>query len=238
MAETSRDILRRVHQANGALRAGQPVLIHPSTAGGPAYLCAAAESVSEDTLALMRRQQDKPLLAFSANRAAVLHIAPTGDETICAPLPKSFGLRDLQQLADPTHDLDNPFRGPLKRLLAQSPEAVSAAVDACKRALLLPVAVCVSWPGKAPEGVVSVNEDDIAEYEKHAAHSLHRIASARVPLKEAENARVIAFRPEDGGIEHLAIVVGELNTDKPVLVRLHSECFTGDLLGSLKCDCG
>src|SRR6185437_11268514 len=42
----------------------------------------------------------------------------------------------------------------------------------------------------------------------------------------------------DGGPEHYAIVIGQSSTQSPVLARLHSECFTGDLLGSLKCDCG
>src|SRR3546814_1167621 len=59
-----------------------------------------------------------------------------------------------------------------------------------------------------------------------------------VPLAGAEQARIIAFRPDDGGMEHLAIVIGEPPPDVPVLLRLHSECFTGDLLGSLRCDCG
>ncbi len=64
------------------------------------------------------------------------------------------------------------------------------------------------------------------------------MSEARVPLEDAENATVIAFRPEDGGQEHLAIVIDEPAKDKPVLIRLHSECFTGDLIGSLRCDCG
>jgi GTP cyclohydrolase II len=62
------------------------------------------------------------------------------------------------------------------------------------------------------------------------------VSRARVPLAGAEDARVLAYRPSDGGIEHLAIVIGE--PKEPVLIRLHSECFTGDLLGSLRCDCG
>jgi GTP cyclohydrolase II len=49
---------------------------------------------------------------------------------------------------------------------------------------------------------------------------------------------VLAFRPSDGGPDHLAVVVGEPLPDRPVLVRVHSECLTGDLLGSLRCDCG
>jgi GTP cyclohydrolase II len=73
---------------------------------------------------------------------------------------------------------------------------------------------------------------------KNAANSLTQVSQARVPLENAEDAQVIAFRPRDGGIEHLAIIIGKVDPLKPVLVRLHSECFTGDLVGSLRCDCG
>jgi GTP cyclohydrolase II len=59
-----------------------------------------------------------------------------------------------------------------------------------------------------------------------------------VPLAYAENARLIAFRPRDGGGEHLAILIGAPDPAAPVLVRLHSECFIGDLLASLRCDRG
>ncbi|MSO66149.1 MAG: GTP cyclohydrolase II, partial [Alphaproteobacteria bacterium] len=52
------------------------------------------------------------------------------------------------------------------------------------------------------------------------------------------NSEIVAFRPADGGIEHVAILIGKPDGRQPVLVRLHSECFTGDLLGSLRCDCG
>src|SRR5882762_10639311 len=64
-----------------------------------------------------------------------------------------------------------------------------------------------------------------------------------VPLRGAEEAELVAFRPANGGQEHYAILIGskgaaQLAPPGPVLTRLHSECFTGDLLGSLKCDCG
>ncbi len=59
-----------------------------------------------------------------------------------------------------------------------------------------------------------------------------------MPLRDAETTRIIAFRPSDGGLEHLAILIGDPDPATPVLTRLHSECFTGDLLGSLRCDCG
>jgi GTP cyclohydrolase II len=71
-----------------------------------------------------------------------------------------------------------------------------------------------------------------------ALTGLERVAEARVPLAAAEDARLVAFRPGDGGTEHLAILIGTPDPAKGALVRLHSECFTGDVLASLRCDCG
>ena len=85
---------------------------------------------------------------------------------------------------------------------------------------------------------MTLTAGDADLYDLAAAASLHPVSSARVPLAGAENTQVIAYRPADGGVEHLAIVIGDLDVNQPVLIRMHSECFTGDLLGSLKCDCG
>ncbi|MBV8577926.1 MAG: GTP cyclohydrolase II, partial [Acetobacteraceae bacterium] len=68
--------------------------------------------------------------------------------------------------------------------------------------------------------------------------ALRRVAEARLPLDAAQDARLVAFRSADAGIEHLAILVGDPESAEAPLVRIHSECFTGDLLGSLRCDCG
>jgi GTP cyclohydrolase II len=91
-------------------------------------------------------------------------------------------------------------------------------------------------------GLLSVRAEDVLAYPAGMAASLTRVASAVVPLEDAPDARIVAFRAADGGIEHLAILVGrpeEVPPGAPApLTRLHSECFTGDLLGSLRCDCG
>ena len=64
------------------------------------------------------------------------------------------------------------------------------------------------------------------------------VSAARVPLEAAAASRVHVFRPDDGSEEHYAIEIGSPRRSDPVLARLHSACFTGDVLGSLKCDCG
>ncbi|NAZ18077.1 GTP cyclohydrolase II RibA, partial [Glutamicibacter soli] len=60
----------------------------------------------------------------------------------------------------------------------------------------------------------------------------------RLPLQAAERSKLHIFRPDDGGEEHYVVEIGDPPRDQPVLARLHSACFTGDVLGSLKCDCG
>ena len=57
-------------------------------------------------------------------------------------------------------------------------------------------------------------------------------------LQVSEAGRLHVYRPNSGGDEHYAVEIGVPERSKPVLTRLHSACFTGDILGSLKCDCG
>ena len=73
---------------------------------------------------------------------------------------------------------------------------------------------------------------DVAEYQRSLT------VSDDVTARQAERTRVVAYRPGDGGKPHLALVIGDPKPDEGALIRVHSECFTGDLLGSLRCDCG
>ena len=79
-------------------------------------------------------------------------------------------------------------------------------------------------------------------HQVEASLGLRRVAEVPVPLEDAPDARIVAFRAPDAGIEHMAILVGRPEEAARAgivpLVRIHSECFTGDLLGSLRCDCG
>jgi GTP cyclohydrolase II len=79
--------------------------------------------------------------------------------------------------------------------------------------------------------------DEILAYEQRVTTTLRPVSQARLPLGAAD-AQLIAFRSGAGSPEHLAMIIGQPERDQPILTRLHSECFTGDLLGSLRCDCG
>jgi GTP cyclohydrolase II len=159
--------------------------------------------------------------------------------------PDADALR-IRRLVDPTlgsADVDASLA-----VLAEPPRSLAtASVQLAKLARLLPAAlVALTPPAELDEvrrwarshSLLLVERDDVEAYPGLVARRLTRVSEARVPLADAEDTRIVAFRPLDGGGEHLAIVVGRPDPTKAVLVRLHSQCFTGDLIGSLRCDCG
>jgi GTP cyclohydrolase II len=91
-------------------------------------------------------------------------------------------------------------------------------------------------PGETTATAISAAA--IHDYDNLVVRSLKMVTRARVPFEGAEESAIVAFRAGNGDPEHYAILIGDPAPDRPVLARLHSECFTGDLLGSLRCDCG
>lgn len=112
------------------------------------------------------------------------------------------------------------------------------AVKLMKIGGLLPQAVILETPKSGQGDFLAVTEAEIQAYPAQLAASLEQVSEARVPLEDAQEAKIVAFRPRFGHQEHLAIVVGEPQKDEAAYVRLHSSCITGDVLGSLRCDCG
>lgn len=231
-------LLQHVQAASAELRRGDIVAVQFDDA---VYGVVASEIASDGALRrLSQLAEDEPFVALTARRAAVLHILPTGADVIHVMADEPMDAAAIRSLADPTKDLSNPLRGPLSSDKAPVHAAVEAAVKLCKLAQLLP-SVCaarIDDPAAMPETVTRVSVEEIEHFDEVAARAMRPVSSARVPLAGAEEARLIGFRAIDGGVEHYAIVVGEPDADAPVLTRIHSECFTGDLLGSLKCDCG
>jgi GTP cyclohydrolase II len=110
-------------------------------------------------------------------------------------------------------------------------EASRAALDLARSAGLLP-ALWVLDPSAAE---FSVSAGDVARERQQP--SVEIVARARLPLEDMPPTQIVAFRTSDDGQEHVALLIGAFG-GKPPLVRLHSECLTGDVFGSLKCDCG
>ncbi|HEX5653352.1 MAG TPA: bifunctional 3,4-dihydroxy-2-butanone-4-phosphate synthase/GTP cyclohydrolase II [Chitinophagaceae bacterium] len=78
---------------------------------------------------------------------------------------------------------------------------------------------------------------DLIEYRIKTDSLVEEIVRVELPTRYG-NFQLVAFREKNSSNEHLALLKGEWQKDEPILVRVHSSCFTGDILGSLRCDCG
>nr|WP_235903779.1 GTP cyclohydrolase II [Pontixanthobacter luteolus] len=144
-----------------------------------------------------------------------------------------FDLPTARPIADPALDLLNPMKGPFKAEQIEWQTQAETAMELARIAGILPAfLVAPSGAGEA-ECLVS---GDLAAWSDTA--QLRIATQARLPVNASEDARIIAFRSADDLREHVALVIGQQSADSVPLVRLHSECLTGDILGSLKCDCG
>jgi GTP cyclohydrolase II len=237
----------RVERAAGDFRRGAPVLINDMD--GENGLIVAAETVDDGTLQVLVRRFGAPTLILTHARASTLKIRLYTADVVSIPLQNDSRAMDIRAIADPSTDLDHPLKGPFEAVREPIPATASAAVRLAKLAGLLPSALLFRIAANhrerlvLDEGLAEVSVSDIARFADSAAQTLALVVRASVPLEGAEDAELVAFRPADGGQEHYAILIGnkgsaELAPPGPVLTRLHSECFTGDLLGSLKCDCG
>jgi GTP cyclohydrolase II len=175
-------------------------------------------------------------LMISGERAAALNLANERDAADPAG-PVLIGHAEWLDaatalaIADPGRDLERGPIGPLHPIAAECIETSRAALDLARSAGLLP-SLWVLDP-KVAELCVSI--DDIVRERKQP--SVEIVARAALPLENMPPTQIVAFRASDDGQEHVALVVGAFG-GKPPLVRLHSECLTGDVFGSLKCDCG
>ena len=237
------DAMVSVERAAGDLRRGLPIVLVPEK--GAASLIASAELICEDVVDAMRFWSGRaPHILLTHRRAATLKIRLYTEQIVAVELPLDERARAAVALADPTRDMHDPLMGPWKA--SRDPLSASAlpAIQLVKFAELLPAVIEAPIDQRKIEklcrmhALTRVATSDIVAHASAQHVALKIVARAQLPLAGAEKTRVLAFRPQGGGREHLALIVGDPEPPGPVLIRLHSECLTGDLLGSLKCDCG
>ncbi len=219
-----------VARAAEALRRGAPVRV--VGADGIGITALAVETASDHALVTLK---GAARLLLTHARARTLKIRLYTPGVVALALTRPLKVDALRAIADPTADMASPLKGPFDTLRETLPDADAASVKLAKLAGLLPAIVAVR---ASVAGAAFVRAQDIRDYEDESVRSLELITRARVPLEGAEETELVAFRAKDAGPEHYAIVIGHPARGKAVLTRLHSECFTGDLLGSLRCDCG
>jgi GTP cyclohydrolase II len=175
---------------------------------------------------------------LAATRAAAVLRRPVPEVPVALRLGAEPTPEALRALADPVAGLALP-----ERLEAvPTPALAEAALALAKLARMLPALLAApagtdAARRAAERGVLSVAAADVLAG-SGAATALVQVAATALPMQQAPDGRVVAFRAPDTGVEHLAILVGRPEEAAAPLVRVHSQCFTGDLLGSLRCDCG
>jgi GTP cyclohydrolase II len=231
-----------VARARADLRIGAPIAL-VSGAGGALVL--AAETARAERLEDLRRLAPAGVdLAISHRRADTLAARAYDGDIARIALPQDADIDWVRATADPSLDLSHPLRGPYRTRREGSAGLHRLGILLAKQARLLPAVLVAAWPDAAEVERLSASagltrlDELMVHRAAEASVSLARVAGASVPTRFAQAGRVHVFRPADGGEEHYAVEIGQPDRARPVLARLHSACFTGDVIGSLKCDCG
>ena len=213
-----------LERALAELRAGRPILLE--SAQGRAVLAAVdalsipafAAIASFPGIELVLPKARARALGLAVEGAVALPLAGLDHETVChlaagaeAETPASWASADAMGLLG---------------------------IELCKQALLLP-AVLIA---EISESVaLPIHRLTLAEAEAALGQSrlsLEIVSRARIPLAGDIEASFVVFRGAPGLRDQLAVIVGDPDPEGPVALRLHSACLTGDLFGSLRCDCG
>ncbi len=223
-------------RARADLRVGVPVVLGLD---GAAALVASAETLSAERLAALRLI-GAPVLAITPRRAETLKARAYSEHVARVMVPEEADADWIQTIADPADDLMAPMKGPLSTERGGDERIARAAVALTKTAHLLPAALLVPVEdGPAAAAAHGLTWLDLTGVEDLGEIGrLTEVSAARVPMAVSKAGRLHIYRPGDGTEEHYAVEIGRPDREKPVLARLHSACFTGDVLGSLKCDCG
>lgn len=218
---------RAVARAVDALRRGWPVAIGP-------YALLAIETGDAGQLSAFDPDGAADVL-LSAGRAETLKLANQREaanpgHAVRIERAPWLDFDAATALADPALDLATPLKGPFRAVPAGDQAAADAALELARVAGVLPAFFVRDAAGDS-----AISPKDIAAFSDPAR--LRLATRARLPVEADEHAEIAAFRTDDGGDMHVALILGQPDGTPP-LVRLHSECLTGDVLGSLKCDCG
>lgn len=217
----------QIFRARAELRMGLAIAV-----GG--WIAASVETLRPDRLAAMQAL-GQPVLTVTARRAETLKARAYDGDLARITVPAEADLAWLRAVADPAADLMTPMKGPFQTERGGDTQPHLAAIMLAKSARLLPAMLMVR--AEAPIGMPDLPPQAVIDT-LTAESILHPVIAARLPLEASVQSRLHVFRPEDGGIEHYAVEIGEPSRQGTPLVRLHSACFTGDVVGSLKCDCG
>lgn len=228
----------RLARARSDLRIGLPVVL---VNGARAVAAVSAETMRDGRLRALLELDRDAAVAVTARRASTLKARAYDGDLARILVPPDADSAWILAVADPSADLRRPMKGPLSTARGGSAGLHRAAVELARQARLLPSAV-VAEIGNAAEFAdrhsLSVVDCGVAGDLAPADRTPKLVASAELPLRVSPCARIHVYRLDADSEEHCAVEIGTPSRDGAVLARLHSACFTGDILESLKCDCG
>jgi GTP cyclohydrolase II len=219
------------------LRRGRAIEVADGARG---VVVAAIETLQEPLLGrLLAANGDRAAVFVTAERALAAGLSRQLSGPVAIGVPPGTDLNALRALAGvngvapvdgAAFDVD---------LSPDGAALIAAALQLAKAGQLVPALVGFPSTARSSDGVLTVAVGDIASHApRFGHHALQLISRARVPLADAVESEIAVFRDEHSLAEHVAVVIGKPNAQDAVPVRLHSACLTGDLLGSLRCDCG
>ena len=228
------------------LRRGRLLYITASNGRAPAAgtLVATVESLSRQTLDQLRRFDSGHVrLAVTDHRARAMGFANGHERGVSIGLN---GENDVEQILRLSSAIGNYATKSVD--LREASQAELGGLTLARLGGLLPAVVSARGDfARQPAlqqlldsgEMLSATTDQIDELAADAGVELVYVSDGPVPLEDAEEARFVCFREANGLREHVAIIIGKQESwPDPVPVRIHSACVTGDLFGSLRCDCG
>lgn len=235
----------RLDRMQTEFRRGRPVVMETADPAAPVVMLAAVETLSATRLQGLVQAAGTPLLVLTAERLRAIGWSPVSG-ALSLRLGPPITIERVQRLAAVLSGA--AITAEAADLAGSRPAgaALEGVLKLTKRARLVPALLMFEVPAAALPGLRQAEVHRIFDSDwtasiglaPGAASELIRVSDARMPIAACDDCTLVLFREPHGDAEHVAIVVGQPDLTRPVPVRMHSACLSGDLLGSRRCDCG
>jgi len=236
----------RLDRMQTEFRRGRPVLMETADPAAAVVMLAAVETLSTTRLQALVQAAGAPRLLLTAERLRAIGWSQVSGARALL-LGSAITVERVQRLAAvlpgaATRAEDADLVG-----ARTAGPALEGVLRLTKRARLVPALLMFELRAAALPGLRQMEVQRIFDTDLLApagseaaglASELIRVSDAHMPIAACDDCTLVLFREPHSDAEHVAIVVGQPDLTRPVPVRMHSACLTGDLLGSRRCDCG